>query len=63
MTMQDIVELYACRRKKRVLSLPRRSLNANLLLIFGTTNLFKIFFYPLLDVLPLNGLEYEYEKL
>jgi len=61
--MHEWVELYACIRKKKVLSMQRRSFKASLLLIFGTTNIFKVFFYPLLDVLPINGLEYEYEKL
>ncbi|CDW79737.1 dhhc zinc finger domain containing protein [Stylonychia lemnae] len=63
LTIEDILDLYVGDKRKKVYTYQRRSFKANLVLIFGTENVLKALFYPLLDVLPINGLEYEYEKL
>eukprot|EP00347_Sterkiella_histriomuscorum_P012592 403367978 len=50
-------------KDKFVPKFERKSFNANMLMIFGTSNIFKALFYPQLNLLPINGLEYEYERM
>ena len=60
-TTIEIINLYSS--NKYVPKFTRRSLRLNMILIFGASNIFKALFYPLLNVLPMNGLEYEFENL
>lgn len=62
-TLELMDLLWGKDNQKYIPRFQRRSFKANLLLIFGTPNLLKALFLPLLDVLPINGLEYEHDKL
>ena len=61
-TTLDILNLYFD-NVKPVPLFERKTFRLSLLLIFGTENLWKAMIYPLLNVLPINGLEYEYEAM
>ncbi len=48
---------------KEVPKFARKHFRSSLLLIFGTQSIMKALFYPLLHILPINGLEYEYDSM
>lgn len=61
-TTMEYMDLYTPERSDSVIKYERHSFKFNLLLISGQASLWKALFYPCIDILPINGLEYEYEN-
>lgn len=59
----ELMDLYSAEKREEVVKFEKKSLKLSLLMISGQTSLLKALFYPCIGILPINGLEYEYDYL